>query len=61
MFGPQYDRYALDVPRWVPVRPNDLGPLQTRHPWRLVAFSERGTVMAIALVASLLALKALIG
>jgi protein-S-isoprenylcysteine O-methyltransferase Ste14 len=61
MFGRQYDRYALDVPRWVPARPNDLAPLQTRYPWRLVAFSERGTVMAIALVASLLAIKALIG
>jgi protein-S-isoprenylcysteine O-methyltransferase Ste14 len=61
MFGRQYDRYALDVPRWLPARPNDLAPLPTRHPWRAVAFSERGTVMAITLVASLLAIKALIG
>jgi protein-S-isoprenylcysteine O-methyltransferase Ste14 len=61
MFGRQYDRYALDVPRWVPGRPNELAPLPTRHPWRAVAFSERGTVMAIMVVASLLALKALIG
>ena len=60
-FGRQYDRYALDVPRWVPVRPNDLAPLQTRHPWQSVAFSERGTILAIMLVASLLAVKALIG
>jgi len=61
MFGRQYDRYALDVPRWLPVPPNDLAPLQTRHPWRAVAFSERGTIAAIALVASLLAVKALVG
>jgi protein-S-isoprenylcysteine O-methyltransferase Ste14 len=61
MFGRQYDRYARDVPRWLPWRPNDLAPLPTRYPWRAVAFSERGTVMAIMLVASLLAVKALIG
>ena len=61
MFGRQYDRYALDVPRWLPSRPNDLAPLQTRHPWRAVAFSERGTIAAIILVASLLAIKALVG
>jgi protein-S-isoprenylcysteine O-methyltransferase Ste14 len=61
MFGRQYDRYALDVPRWLPVPANDLAPLQPRHPWRAVAFSERGTVAAITLVASLLAVKTFIG
>jgi protein-S-isoprenylcysteine O-methyltransferase Ste14 len=61
MFGRQYDRYAVDVWRWVPKRPNDLPPPRTRHPWRLVAFSERGTVMAIAVVAVLLAAKSLLG
>ncbi len=63
MFGRQYDRYARDVSRWVPVpgRSNDLAPLRTCHPWSDVAFSERGTLMAVALVASLLALKALLG
>lgn len=61
MFGRQYDRYALDVPRWVPSRPNDLAPPQPRHPWHAVAFSERGPIMAIALVTTLLAVKALIG
>jgi protein-S-isoprenylcysteine O-methyltransferase Ste14 len=60
MFGRQYDRYALDVPRWLPARPNELAPLQARHPWTAVAFSERGTIMAIALIAVLLAFKALI-
>jgi len=40
---------------------NELAPLPTRYPWRAVAFSERGTVMAIVLVGSLLAVKALIG
>ena len=60
MFGRQYDRYARGVSRWLPGRPNDLSPLPTRHPWRDVAFSERGTVMAIALVASLLAVKSLL-
>jgi len=63
MFGRQYDRYARDVSRWVPVpgRPAILAPLRTCHPWSAVAFSERGTLMAVALVASLLALKALLG
>jgi len=61
MFGRQYDRYALGVPRWLPAPPNDLAPLQTRHPWRAVAFSERGTIAAITLVAVLLAFKSLIG
>jgi protein-S-isoprenylcysteine O-methyltransferase Ste14 len=63
MFGRQYDRYARDVSRWVPVpgRSNDLAPLSTCHPWSAVAFSERGTLMAVALVASLLALKTLLG
>jgi protein-S-isoprenylcysteine O-methyltransferase Ste14 len=60
MFGRQYDRYALDVSRWVPGRPNELAPLRSRHPWRDVAFSERGTLMAITLVASLLVVKALL-
>jgi protein-S-isoprenylcysteine O-methyltransferase Ste14 len=59
-FGRQYDRYAHDVPRWVPARPYDLAPPQPRHPWRAVAFSERSTVMAILLVAGLLAVKALL-
>jgi protein-S-isoprenylcysteine O-methyltransferase Ste14 len=61
MFGRQYDYYLRDVPRWLPSRPNDLAPLRTRHPWTAVAFSERGTLMAIGLVASLLAVKALLG
>jgi len=61
MFGRQYDRYALGVPRWVPTRPNDLAPPLPRYPWSAVAFSERGTILAITLVASLLAVKALIG
>ena len=61
MFGRQYDRYARAVSRWVPGRPNDLAPLPTRHPWRAVAFSERGTLMAIAVVGSLLAVKSLLG
>jgi len=61
IFGRQYDRYVRDVPRWLPGRPNELAPLPTRYPWRAVAFSERGTVMAIMAVASLLAVKALIG
>jgi protein-S-isoprenylcysteine O-methyltransferase Ste14 len=60
MFGRQYERYALDVSRWVPGRPNELAPLRSRHPWRDVTFSERGTLMAITLVASLLVVKALL-
>ena len=61
MFGRQYERYARGVSRWVPGRPGDLAPLPTRHPWSDVVFSERGTVMAITLVASLLAVKSLLG
>jgi len=60
MFGRQYDRYARGVSRWVPGRPTDLAPLPSKHPWRDVAFSERGSVMAIALVVSLLAVKSLL-
>ena len=60
-FGRLYDHYALGVPRWVPSRPNELAPPQPRYPWRAVAFSERGTIMAIVLVAGLLAVKALLG
>ena len=62
MFGRRSDRYALDVPRWLPARPYELAP---RSPPGIRGarsrFSERGTVMAIVLVASLLAVKALIG
>ena len=61
MFGRQYERYARGVSRWVPGRPGDLAPLPTRHPWSDVVFSERGTVMAITVVASLLAVKSLLG
>jgi len=61
MFGRQYERYARGVSRWLPGRPGDLAPLPTRHPWSDVVFSERGTVMAITLIASLLAVKSLLG
>ena len=58
MFGRQYDRYARGVPRWVPARPNDLAPLPAPVIRGVTSsFSERGTVMAITLVASLLAVK----
>lgn len=61
-FGRQYDRYARDVARWLPVgRLGDLAPIGPRHPWRAVAFSERGTLMAMSLMALLLGVKALLG
>jgi protein-S-isoprenylcysteine O-methyltransferase Ste14 len=60
MFGRQYDRYARDVARWVPGRPNELAPLRPPYPWQEVVYSERGTLLAVALVATLLVIKALL-
>jgi protein-S-isoprenylcysteine O-methyltransferase Ste14 len=51
-----YGRYAGVVARWVP-RLSGIGmrvPYRRPYPWTDVMFSERGTLMAIALVAMLI-------
>jgi protein-S-isoprenylcysteine O-methyltransferase Ste14 len=54
-----YAAYAAHVPAWIP-RPGNLREaLATRgaHPWREVFFSERGTLIAVAVMTVLLVLK----
>jgi protein-S-isoprenylcysteine O-methyltransferase Ste14 len=54
-----YAAYAAAVPGWIPRLSNLPDTLRSRgsHPWREVFFSERGTLIAVALVATLLLLK----
>lgn len=53
-----YDEYARDVRAWVPRWPKrGATPAGPRHPWRAVAFSERGTLIAIAVMVALLIAK----
>jgi len=58
-FGEEYVRYCRETPRWWP-RLNHLGSAlasSALHGWREVAFSERGTLIAIVLGGALLALR----
>jgi protein-S-isoprenylcysteine O-methyltransferase Ste14 len=56
-----YRRYVRDVPRWWPRLSSDrTSPAQHRYSWIEVLFSERGTMVAIALVALLLTVRYLI-
>lgn len=58
-FGDAYREYCEETPRWWP-RPSRLGrALQAgaMHPWRQVAFSERGTLIAIVSAGMLLVLR----
>jgi protein-S-isoprenylcysteine O-methyltransferase Ste14 len=58
-FGATYQAYCAVTPRWRP-RLDRLGSAwsdSATHPWREVAFSERGTLIAIVAAAVLLALK----
>jgi protein-S-isoprenylcysteine O-methyltransferase Ste14 len=59
----EYDAYAKHVPRWLPrLTPLPGGARSTvRHPWRTVLFSERGTLIADAVMAALLTIKAMRG
>lgn len=61
-FGAQYERYASRVARWVPL-PRSAAAARggSPHPWGDVAFSERGTLIAMGVVAVLLTLKTLAG
>lgn len=58
-FGDVYRRYTRTVPKWLP-RIGALPQAQQAtgsHPWRAVAFSERGTLIAAAVMGILLALR----
>ena len=54
-----YDDYARQVRPWMPRWPprSALAPVTPLHPWREVFFSERGTLIAVVLMAILLGLK----
>ena len=58
-FADDYARYCRDVPRWLP-QPRLLShafDAAPAHSWRQVAFSERGTLLAVALLTALLLVK----
>ena len=54
-----YDEYAGQVRAWMPRWPPRAALLAVTplHPWREVFFSERGTLLAVALMSLLLTLK----
>lgn len=54
-----YDDYARQVRPWMPRWPprSALAPVTPLHPWGAVFFSERGTLIAVVLMAVLLGLK----
>jgi protein-S-isoprenylcysteine O-methyltransferase Ste14 len=56
-----YDGYAREVKAWMPRWPPRaaLTPVAPLHSWREVFFSERGTLLAVVLMAVLLSLKRL--
>jgi protein-S-isoprenylcysteine O-methyltransferase Ste14 len=56
--GDSYRAYLARVPRWVPnFTPANLAPAARAYSWRETCFSERGTLVAIALGALALWLK----
>ena len=58
IYGPAYDAYARQVRAWLPRWPAAGAPASgPRHPWREVLFSERGTLLAAAVMSGLLILK----
>jgi len=55
-FSAAYEEYIRTVPKWIP-RWSRIGEaLRSRgpHPWREVFFSERGTLLAAALMSALM-------
>jgi protein-S-isoprenylcysteine O-methyltransferase Ste14 len=54
-----YDEYARQVRAWMPRWPPRAALLAVTplHPWREVFFSERGTLLAVALMSLLLTIK----
>ena len=61
-FGDAYSRYVAETPRWWPRmdRVPAAFAASAMHPWREVAFSERGTLLAIAIGAVLLVIRQLV-
>src|SRR3954469_14182085 len=56
-----YDSYARRVRAWVPGWPApSSGPTAPLHPWREVLFSERGTLLAVAVMSALLVVKRIV-
>jgi protein-S-isoprenylcysteine O-methyltransferase Ste14 len=55
-FGDEYRDYQTRVPRWWPRLSSLAAALRDRahHPWRDTLFSERGTLIAIAVISTLL-------
>jgi protein-S-isoprenylcysteine O-methyltransferase Ste14 len=62
-FGDAYAAYAAETPRWWPRldRLSTAVSASAMHPWREVAFSERGTLAAIVVGALLLVVRQLVG
>ena len=58
-----YDQYARAVRPWMPRWPprEALAAVAPLHPWREVFFSERGTLIAVVVMAALLTVKYVIG
>ena len=58
-----YDEYARQVRAWLPRWPptSALKPVLPLHPWRDVFFSERGTLIAVVMMAILLTVKYVVG
>ena len=58
-----YDEYARQVRAWMPRWPPRaaLAPVMPLHPWGDVFFSERGTLIAVAVMAALLTMKYVTG
>jgi protein-S-isoprenylcysteine O-methyltransferase Ste14 len=54
-----YDQYARDVRPWMPRWPprDALAAVAPLHPWREVFFSERGTLIAVVVMATLLTMR----
>jgi protein-S-isoprenylcysteine O-methyltransferase Ste14 len=62
-FGGAYARYVADTPRWWPRLDRLPAAIaaSAMHPWRQVAFSERGTLAAIGVGGILLVIRQLVG
>jgi len=56
-YGAEYDAYARAVPRWIPRPPRTTGE-PPAFAWRDALFSERGTLLAAAIMTALLLVKA---
>ncbi|MEO8074974.1 MAG: isoprenylcysteine carboxylmethyltransferase family protein [Acidobacteriota bacterium] len=58
IYTTDYDAYARRVRAWIPRWPAQAAPSPAPlHPWAEVLFSERGTLIAVGVMAALLVLK----